>query len=66
VNGLKKITAEHLKTKDEQELAVGMEWVLEGLHQNAMLTKEILSAGYNSYGDILRSMFDQMDMSDEI
>ncbi len=66
VEGLQKTVAEHLETKDKQVLAAGMEWVLEGLHQNAMLTKEVMSAGYSSYGDILRSMFEQMEVSDEI
>ena len=59
VTGLKEITAKHLDLKDGDGLALGMEFVLEGLHQHSMVSKreEGLKTAYR---DMLKAMFDHM------
>ncbi|HWN81358.1 MAG TPA: hypothetical protein VNM87_04625, partial [Candidatus Udaeobacter sp.] len=56
VTGLKGIAAKHWQTKDDAEVYVAMELVLEGLHQNSLLSKEDLDHGV-AYGDMLQTMF---------
>ncbi len=46
-----------------QEKAVCMELVLEGLHQNSMLSKDELDNS-RIYGDIIQRMFDDLDDDD--
>jgi magnesium chelatase subunit I len=59
VTGLKEITAKYLDLKDGDGLALGMEFVLEGLHQHSMVSKreEGLKTAYR---DMLKAMFDHM------
>ena len=59
VSGLKEIAAKHLDLKDGDGVALGMEFVLEGLHQHSMVSKreEGLKTAYR---DMLKAMFDHM------
>jgi magnesium chelatase subunit I len=59
VTGLKEIAAKHLDLKDGDGVALGMEFVLEGLHQHSMVSKreEGLKTAYR---DMLKAMFDHM------
>ncbi len=57
VNGLKAIAEKHLPPgASEGDVYVAMELVLEGLHQNSLLSKEDLDHGF-AYGDMLQTMF---------
>lgn len=55
VDGLAAIAAEHLQAESDAELALGMELILEGLHQHSLISKTDRDTGA-SYGDMLRSM----------
>ncbi len=55
VNGLREIVAKHWKGEDG-EVYAAMELVLEGLHQNSLLSKEELDHKI-LYGDMLQTMF---------
>ncbi|MGQ9805577.1 MAG: sigma 54-interacting transcriptional regulator [Chlorobiales bacterium] len=44
VKGLREFAEKTFQTKDKQELATAMEFVLEGLHQNSMVGKDELEA----------------------
>ena len=59
VNGLRALAAAGLKIEAEEEVGLGMELVLEGLHQHSMLSKRDLDSA-TSYRDMLKAMFDQM------
>ncbi|MBI2264275.1 MAG: magnesium chelatase [Armatimonadetes bacterium] len=59
VTGLEDIAKRHLKPRTKEELALGMELVLEGLHQNSLLAKESAEGGA-SYFDMVKIMFDQL------
>ncbi len=59
VTGLKEITAKHLDLKDGDGLALGMEFVLEGLHQHSMVSKQETGQKI-AYRDMLKAMFDHM------
>ena len=59
VQGLKEITAKHLGLKDGDGLALGMEFVLEGLHQHSMVSKREEGTSI-AYRDMLKAMFDHM------
>ena len=56
VPDLEEVTREHLHPDGNHELAGGMEFLLEGLHQNALVAKESLSAAVR-YRDVLASVF---------
>ena len=57
VSGLKEIAAKHLPPgASAGDLYVAMELVLDGLHQNSLLSKEDLDHGF-AYGDMLQTMF---------
>jgi magnesium chelatase subunit I len=62
VPGLKEIAAKHLDLKDGDGIALGMEFVLEALHQYSMVSKreEGLKTAYR---DMLKAMFDHMATS---
>ena len=55
IKGLEKLAAKHLEPADSEEAAVAMELVLEGLHQNSMLSRE-RTDNATSYKDMLKSM----------
>ena len=63
VAGLRTIAAERFQIVERQELGLGMELVLEGLHQHSMLSKRDLESS-TSYRDMLKAMFDQMAEDD--
>ncbi|MCA8916790.1 MAG: magnesium chelatase [Planctomycetes bacterium] len=56
---LEKLTKEYLKDLKGGELAVGMEFVLEGLHQSSLLAKEDIDRGV-LYCDMLGAMYDDL------
>lgn len=56
VTGLKEVAAKHWPANEEGSLYAAMEIVLEGLHQNSLLSKEDLDQGF-AYGDMLQTMF---------
>ena len=61
VKGLQEVTTKHLKidNKDNKaEVAAGMEFVLDGLHQYSLLAKRDV-ANQTSYRDMLSSMLNQ-------
>jgi magnesium chelatase subunit I len=64
VNGLKEITAKHLDMKDSNGLALGMEFVLEALHQHSMVSKREEGVK-TAYRDMLKAMFDHMASDEE-
>ncbi len=64
VTGLKEITAKHLDLKEGDGLALGMEFVLEGLHQHSMVSKREEGVK-TAYRDMLKAMFDHMAGSGE-
>ncbi len=55
IEGLEKVAREHLQAEDEEEAAAAMEFVLEGLHQSSLLSKE-----ETVDGRIYRDMFEEM------
>ena len=59
VTGLKEITARHLDAKDGDGIALGMEFVLEALHQHSMVSKREEGVK-TAYRDMLKAMFDHM------
>jgi len=63
VQGLKEITAKCLDLKDGDGLALGMEFVLEGLHQHSMVSKREEGTS-TAYRDMLKAMFDHMATSE--
>jgi len=56
VKGLERLAAKYLEPADADEAAVAMELVLEGLHQNSMLSRERSDGSGTSYKDMLKSM----------
>jgi magnesium chelatase subunit I len=62
VSGLKEIAARHLDLKDGDGIALGMEFVLEALHQHSMVSKREEGVK-TAYRDMLKAMFDHMASS---
>ncbi|HVP15654.1 MAG TPA: hypothetical protein VMS88_08920 [Terriglobales bacterium] len=56
VRGLSALAEKYLGSKSPEEAAVGMEFVLEGLHQNSMLSRERADGSRTSYKDMLKTM----------
>ena len=56
VKGLERLAAKHLEPASPEEAAVGMELVLEGLHQNSILSRERSEGAVTQYKDMLKSM----------
>ena len=56
VKGLASLADKYLEPKNGEEAAVAMELVLEGLHQNSMLSRERSEVSGTSYKDMLKSM----------
>ncbi len=62
VSGLRKLAADKMKIsagENEAILGAAMEFVLDGLHQNSMLSKDILDSKI-SYSDMFNSMFSSL------
>jgi magnesium chelatase subunit I len=57
VTGLEAVAAKHMSVKGPVELGPAMEFVLEGLHQNSILSRDRTDTGGVSYRDMLKSMF---------
>jgi magnesium chelatase subunit I len=57
VPGLRELAQSHLKETRGDELAVAMEFVLEGLHQSSLLAKEDLDRGI-LYCDMLGALYE--------
>ena len=57
VTGLESVAAKHLDARGPLDLGPGMEFVLEGLHQNSILSRDRTDGGGVSYRDMLKSMF---------
>ncbi|HET6485854.1 MAG TPA: magnesium chelatase, partial [Spirochaetia bacterium] len=64
VNGLKEVTAKHLELKETDGLPLGMEFVLEALHQHSMVSKREEGVK-TAYRDMLKAMFDHMATDEE-
>jgi magnesium chelatase subunit I len=62
VSGLKQVTEKYLGVGEEDGLALGMEFVLEGLHQHSMVSKRE-DGVTTAYRDMLKAMFDHMAKS---
>jgi magnesium chelatase subunit I len=56
VKGLGPLAAKYLEPHDADEAAVAMELVLEGLHQNSILSRERTDGAVTAYKDMLKSM----------
>ncbi len=65
IPGLRELASRYMKPQDNYELALAMELLLEGLHQNSLIAKEDLDSK-SSYFDMLKVMFDQMKGQYEI
>ena len=65
VKGLKALVKEHASAAGKEEQYIWMDFVLEALHQNSMLSKQDLD-DQTLYTDMLGSMFSSLgDMDDE-
>jgi magnesium chelatase subunit I len=60
VKGLERLATRYLQPRGPAELAVAMELVLEGLHQNSMLSRDHADGGRAAYRDVLKSMFSNL------
>jgi magnesium chelatase subunit I len=56
VKGLASLAAKYLEPANAEEAAVAMELVLEGLHQNSILSRERTDGSATEYKDMLKSM----------
>jgi len=56
VKGLRELAVKYLGPEGPEETAVAMEFVLEGLHQNSMLSRERVDGARTAYKDMLKSM----------
>ncbi|MGH7491162.1 MAG: magnesium chelatase [bacterium] len=67
IEGLRELTIQFLpgaKELNPLQLAVGMEFVLEGLHQNSMLSRDEVGA-VRRYSDMLDRMFSSIKRTDD-
>jgi magnesium chelatase subunit I len=64
VKGLKELAAKYLEPGSAEEHAVAMELVLEGLHQNSMLSRERTDGAGTAYKDMLKSMLSGLGTED--
>lgn len=60
IPGLVSITKELMKPKGAEELVLGMEFIIEGMHQNFLLTKKILDARIR-YTDAVSYMMNELN-----
>lgn len=61
VPGLQKLAREFLPDLTDNEVSVGMEFVLEGLHQNSVLARSRVDER-TVYSDMVRSMFEGIEL----
>jgi magnesium chelatase subunit I len=65
VKGLRAVAGRHMKTAGDAELAVAMEFLLEGLHQHSILTRDRVDGRSVAYRDMFKSMFSSLGGGDE-
>ncbi len=65
IAGLKDIVRRHFQPADLDELYVRMEFVLEGLHQNNLLAKDVRDAGFQ-YSDMLANMLRDVEVDSDL
>jgi magnesium chelatase subunit I len=65
VKGLRRVASKHLKPATDADLAVGMELVLEGLHQHSILSRDRVDGRVMSYKDMFKQMFSGMGRDEE-
>ncbi|MEL6716054.1 MAG: hypothetical protein AAFP86_19895, partial [Planctomycetota bacterium] len=56
VDGLENVVRQHADPADDGEAAALMELVLEGLHQNSLLSRDDEADGTRAFGDMLAQM----------
>jgi magnesium chelatase subunit I len=64
VKGLDRIAAKYLETDTPEEAAVAQELVLEGLHQNSILSRERTDGTTVAYKDMFKSMLSGLGTDD--
>ena len=64
VRGLRELATKYLEPRSGEEHAVAMELVLEGLHQNSMLSRERTDGAGTAYKDMLKSMLSGLGTED--
>ena len=67
VTGLRKLTSRFMPTEEgrkQSELGVMMEFVLDALHQNSMLSKDVAES-QTSYSDMLSTMMSSLNSDDD-
>ncbi len=64
VRGLQEVVKTFMPPTSERELGPAMEFVLDGLHQNSMLSKDIVD-NQTSYRDMLDTMFSTLEQDDD-
>jgi len=67
ISGLKELALRFLPGAGEMsplQLAVGMEFVLDGMHQNSMLSRDEMGL-VRTYSDMIKKMFSNMSREDE-
>ena len=64
MQGLKELASRHLDLKEGDGAGLGMEFVLEGLHQHSMVSKREEGVKI-AYRDMLKAMFDHMAQSED-
>ncbi len=65
ITGLEDLATKHLEVERMEEVGPAMEFVLEGLHQNSILSRNRVDGGGTAYGDMLKSMFSGFQSGDE-
>ena len=65
VTGLEALAHKHLKVSTPDELGPAMEFVLEGLHQHSVLSRERVDLGRVAFKDVLKSMFSGLPAGDD-
>ena len=59
VEGLRDLAVRHLRPAGDGEIALAMEFTLEGLHQHSLVAREEIDSKV-SYRDMLRQMFESL------
>jgi magnesium chelatase subunit I len=65
VDGVEALARKYLKTEGPEQIGPAMEFVLEGLHQHSILSRERVDIGQVSYRDMLNSMFSGLQTSED-
>jgi magnesium chelatase subunit I len=65
VNGLEDLPKRYLPVKDPSEVATGMEFILEALHQNSILAKERTDTAALAYTDMFSTMLGKPEEAED-